>query len=73
MSGVNYEAMSDAELRRYFLAHRQDPQALTAYLARRHQQTRPVIATVDDPDFEQKLQAAVVQKLTAAREDVKNS
>ncbi|MEM8642867.1 MAG: hypothetical protein AAGG51_29220 [Cyanobacteria bacterium P01_G01_bin.54] len=63
MSVINYNAMSDAELRRYFLAHRQDPQALAAYLARRQRQPRPVITHADDPEFEQKLQAAVKQQL----------
>ncbi|MDZ8235877.1 MAG: hypothetical protein RMZ69_01660 [Nostoc sp. ChiQUE01a] len=34
MSQVNFDSMSDAELRRYFLANRQDKAAFQAYLDR---------------------------------------
>ncbi len=63
MTQPNYEGMSAAELRQYFLAHRDDPEALQAYLARVNQEPRSPIATGADPDFDAKIQAAVRQRL----------
>jgi hypothetical protein len=60
MSSVNYAAMTDEQLKRYLLDHRDDQDAFHAYIDRRHAQNRPVIAHLDDPDFEAKLQAAVI-------------
>lgn len=67
MSQINFDAMSDAELRQYFLKHRGDQAALEAYLDRINQRPRRIIASPDDPDFDQKVQAAIRQKLEAAR------
>ncbi len=61
MSQVNYAAMSDRELRQHFLRHREDKMALRAYLDRLSDRPRKVITTVDDPDFDTKIQAAVLQ------------
>lgn len=36
MSEIDYSAMSDRELKQYFIAHRDDEAALKAYLNRRH-------------------------------------
>ena len=63
MSPVNYAAMSYQELRRYFLTHREDDAAFQAYLARRRERSRPIITTVNDPDFESKIQAAIHQQM----------
>lgn len=63
MSQVNYDVMSDAELRQYFLKHREDKDALQAYLNRLDQRPRKVITTVDDPDFDTKIQAAIRQRM----------
>lgn len=63
MSQVDYSAMSYRELRRYFLNHREDKAALQAYLARRRERSRPVITTVDDPDFDTKIQIAIRQQI----------
>lgn len=63
MSQVNYDAMSDAELKQYFLQNRQDQAALEAYLDRLNQRPRSIIASPGDPDFDQKIQAAIRQKL----------
>lgn len=63
MNQVNYAAMSDRELRRYFLEHRQDRAALQAYLERRRRSVQ-VITTVDDPDFDAKIQAAIHQQVS---------
>ncbi|KYC39216.1 hypothetical protein WA1_31205 [Scytonema hofmannii PCC 7110] len=62
MSQVNYAAMSDRELKRYFLEHREDEAAFQAYLERRRRGAR-VIAKLGDPDFDAKIEAAIHQKL----------
>jgi hypothetical protein len=67
MSQINYDAMSDAELKQYFLKHRGDQYAFQAYLDRINQRPRRIIASPDDPDFDEKVQAAIRQKLEAAR------
>lgn len=66
MSQVNYTAMSDGELRQYFLLHREDKTALRAYLDRLSDRPRNIITTVDDPDFDAKIQAAVTKQMQAA-------
>lgn len=63
MSQVNYTAMSDEELRRYFLRNREDKIALHAYLDRLSSRPRNIITTVDDPNFEAKIQEAILQKI----------
>jgi hypothetical protein len=45
MSQVNYAAMSDAELRQYFLRHREDKMAIRAYLDRLSERPRRIITT----------------------------
>jgi hypothetical protein len=67
MSQVNYDAMSDAELKQYFLKHRGDQAALQAHLDRLNQRPLRIIASPGDPDFDQKIQAAIRQKLETAR------
>ncbi|MEZ2320671.1 MAG: hypothetical protein ACBR15_16890 [Microcoleus sp.] len=66
MSQVNFEAMSDAELRRYFLENRQDRAAFQAYLDRFSQRPKSIIASPSDPDFDAKIQAAIRQKLESS-------
>jgi hypothetical protein len=68
MAQVDYSAMSDQELKRYFLEHRQDEAAFQAYLERRRQRSSGVITKVGDPDFDRKLQAAIEQQLRQAQE-----
>lgn len=67
MSRVNYDAMSKAELKQYFLKHRGDQAAFQAYLDRINQRPLRIIASPQDPDFNEKVQAAIRQKLEAAR------
>jgi predicted metal-dependent RNase len=67
MSRVNYNVMSDAELKQYFLKHRGDQAAFQAYLDRINQRPRRIIASLGDPDFNEKVQAAIRQKLETAR------
>lgn len=67
MSQVNFDAMNDAELKRYFLANRQDQAAFQAYLDRFSQRPKSVIASPSDPDFDEKIRVAIRQKLEASR------
>ncbi|MBW4675285.1 MAG: hypothetical protein KME52_15075 [Desmonostoc geniculatum HA4340-LM1] len=55
-----------AELRHYFLANRQAQEAFQAYLDRFNQPPKSVIASPGDPDFDEKIQAAIRQKLEAS-------
>ncbi len=66
MSQVNYAAMSDQELRQYFLRHREDKIAIRVYLDRRGGRPRNIITTVDAPDFDAKIQAAILKQMQAA-------
>lgn len=65
MSQVNYAAMSDQELRRYFLSHREDAAAFQAYLERRRARHPLAITAIDDPDFDDKLQESIRQQTAA--------
>ncbi len=64
MSQVDYDAMSDQQLKRYFLEHRNDKVALQMYLDRRRKRSLNVITKVGDPDFEIKLEAAIRQQMS---------
>jgi siroheme synthase (precorrin-2 oxidase/ferrochelatase) len=66
MSQANYAAMSDEELKQYFLQHREDKIAFQAYLDRLSDRPRNVITTVDDPDFNAKIQAAALRQMQSA-------
>jgi predicted metal-dependent RNase len=65
MSQVNYDVMSDTELKQYFLQNRQDKAAFEAYLDRLNQKPRTIIASPGDPDFNEKIQSAIRQKLNS--------
>ncbi len=67
MSRVNYDAMSNDELREYFLKHRKDETAFQAYLNRINQRPLRIIASLNEPDFDEKVQIAIRQKLEAAK------
>lgn len=64
MSQIDYAAMSDEELKHYFLNHRQDKAALEAYLLRRHQRSLPIITRVNDDDFEAKIKASILEQMS---------
>jgi len=68
MNQVNYETMSNADLKQYFLQHREDKVALQAYLDRLNELPRQVIATPDDPNFDAKILAAIQQQMEKAKE-----
>lgn len=63
MNPVDYATMSDRELRSYFLTHREDDAAFQAYLARRRERSCLVITTINDPDFDSKIQTAIRQQM----------
>lgn len=63
MSKVDYSNMSNQELREYFLANRDNQSALQAYLERKNNQQRKVIAKVGDIDFDLKIEKAIQEKL----------
>ena len=63
MSKINYEIMTDAELKDYFLKHRNNKSALQAYLGRINQNPRESIAHPDDHNFEEKIQTAILKKI----------
>lgn len=67
MSRVNYDSMTDSELKQYFLRNRGDQAAFQAYLDRVNQRPRRIIASPSDPDFDEKVQAAIRQQLEAVR------
>lgn len=67
MSKINYDAMSKAELKQYFLKHRGNQAAFQAYLDRINQRPLRIIASPNDPDFDEKVQAAIRRKLEASR------
>ncbi|NMG18491.1 DUF6887 family protein [Brasilonema bromeliae] len=64
MSQIDYAAMSNQQLKQYMLEHRDDEAALKAYLDRRHQRSTVIITTVNDPDFDAKVQAAIRQQMS---------
>ena len=63
MNQINYAAMSNEDLKQYFLQHREDKTALQAYLDRINEHPRQLITTVNDPDFDAKIQAAIRQQM----------
>ena len=63
---MNFDAMSDVELKRYFLSNRQNQAAFQAYLDRFSQRPKSLIASPSDPDFDAKIQLAIRQKLEAS-------
>ena len=67
MSQVDYAKMSDNELRKYFLKSRpRDQAAFHAYMDRLNSRPRQVTIHPDDPDFDQKLQEAILKQMSAA-------
>jgi hypothetical protein len=63
MNQIDYAAMSAQELRQYWLTHKEDKQALDAYLARRSSSTRCNTFHPDDADFETRMMALVQRQV----------
>jgi hypothetical protein len=68
MTQVNYAQMSDQELKRYILTHRDDLAAFYVYMDRRHSRPHNVIIPFDDPDWEAKLVSSVQEQLERNRQ-----
>ncbi|OKH54746.1 hypothetical protein NIES2101_06145 [Calothrix sp. HK-06] len=62
MTQINYDGISDQQLKQYFLRNREDKLALQAYLDRLSTREGKVIATANDPDFEAKLKRQLRKK-----------
>ncbi len=67
MSKVNYNAMSDTQLKQYFLKNRGAQAAFQAYLDRINQRPLRIIASLSDSDFDEKVQTVIRQKLEASK------
>jgi hypothetical protein len=63
MNQINYATMTDEQLKDYFLKHRNNKAAFQAYLDRINQNPQQVIANPNDPNFDEKIQAAISNKL----------
>ena len=60
---TDYSSMSDRELRRYMMEHRQDDNAFHAYMDRRNARPNRQVISPDDPDWETKLLAAIQKQI----------
>ena len=63
MKKVDYAAMSDQELKQYFLQHREDKMAMQAYFSRVEARPLRLVTTMDDPDFSAKIEASIERQL----------
>lgn len=60
---TNYDSMSDSELKRYFLDHREDQAAFYAYMDRRHARPNRQSISPDDPEWQQKVIASIKRQI----------
>ena len=60
---ANYDSMSDLELKRYFLDHREDQAAFYAYMDRRHARPNRQIISPDDPEWLQLVIASIKKQM----------
>ncbi len=60
---TGYDSMSDSELKRYFLDHREDQAAFYAYMDRRHARPNRQVIAPDDPEWQQKVITSVKNQL----------
>ena len=67
MTEVNYAAMSDRELKRYILAHRNDQEAFHAYMDRRHSRHNRTVVKYEEPAWEEKIVSAIEKQLRSNR------
>ncbi|MGD1909835.1 MAG: hypothetical protein ACFB2X_02900 [Rivularia sp. (in: cyanobacteria)] len=63
MNSAKYTQMSDKQLKQHLIKHRNDFAALQAYLNRRHQRLNPIIATLNDSDFDRKIKNAIQNQM----------
>ena len=62
---IDYDSMSDSELKSYFLDHREDQAAFYAYMDRRHARPNRQVIAPDDPEWQQKVIANIKKQLAA--------
>jgi len=60
---IDYDSMSDLELKRYFLEHREDQAAFHAYMDRRHARPNRHSISPDDPEWQQKVIASIKRQM----------
>jgi hypothetical protein len=68
MNEIDYQIMSDRELKQYFLAHRDDKEAFEAYLDRRHRKPQKILieaGEIENLPFSE--QVAIVAKRLSER------
>ncbi|MDZ8221984.1 MULTISPECIES: DUF6887 family protein [unclassified Nostoc] len=65
MNQVNYTAMSNQELKSYFLAHKDDKEAFYAYMDRRKSRNRDAAIQLNDPAWEEKIIAVIQKQLSS--------
>ncbi|MGK7872500.1 MAG: hypothetical protein AB4426_04080 [Xenococcaceae cyanobacterium] len=59
MRKIDYTVMTDQELKRYLLDHREDREAFYAYMDRRYTRPNREVISPDDPDWETKVIAII--------------
>ena len=64
MNPVNYTQMSDKQLKKYLVKNRNDKAAIQVYLNRRHQHSNPIIATLNESNFEDKILTAIRDQIS---------
>lgn len=64
MNPVNYTQMSDKQLKKYLVKNRNDKAAIQVYLNRRHQHSNPIIATLNESNFEDKILTAIRDQMS---------
>lgn len=60
---TDYSSMSDRELRRYMMEHRQDDDAFHAYMDRRYARPDRQVISPDEPTWETKLDTAIQKQI----------
>ena len=64
MNSANYTQMSDKQLKKYLVKNRNDKAAIQVYLNRRHQHSNPIIATLNESNFEDKILTAIRDQMS---------
>lgn len=59
MTIVDYQKMSNQDLRKYFLENKQDKEALQEYLSRKREENKPIITMIEDPKFDEKIRNSI--------------
>ncbi len=59
MTILDYQKMSDQDLRKYFLKNKEDKLALQEYFSRKRDENKPIITTMEDPDFDDKIRNSI--------------